>query len=205
MTKTKKIFTKEEIEPQFQLVVAYYQELYRKVAMQPDFVMKCNKVDVYTIWNFIDYFGPSVIRKDFLRTYFEFQFNLHYKKSFRGNRGAVPLSMLIGKTARDDWKNRKKFKFKYHVLYGLKQSVTLKRVVGDTKWMNIYAEGIDAEEVHRAKFLNETKGVLWCYANTSLYNHKSMSCLLCNFSKECKEMLKKEQPRIYKLRGYECI
>lgn len=197
-----KILTKEEVEPQFKLVVFYYEELYRKVAMEPDFVMHCKKIDVHTIWNFIDHFGAQNIRKDFLRTYFEFQFNLHYKKSYRGNRGAVPMVSLISKKARQDWANRKKYKFKYHVLYGLKQAVTLKRVKGDMKWMEVLAEGTEAEETHRAKFLNEPKGTLWCYANTSLYNHKSVSCLLCNASNICKETLKKEQPRIYKLRGY---
>lgn len=47
------------------------------------------------------------------------------------------------------------------------------------------------------------QGIDLCLDLTDLYNHKDPSCQVCPYVKECKEKLKENNPRIFKLRRYE--
>lgn len=52
----------------------------------------------------------------------------------------------------------------------------------------------------RLRFLNTDKGLATCLSQTTLFDRKDSSCLLCNFQTECKELLKTNYPTIYKNR-----
>ena len=47
------------------------------------------------------------------------------------------------------------------------------------------------------------KGFVFCVGNTTMYNHKSALCGTCKNITKCKEVLKQEYPKVFKIRGYE--
>lgn len=50
--------------------------------------------------------------------------------------------------------------------------------------------------------LNTESGLVNCIATTTLYDINDHSCTQCKYSKECKELLRLNYPKIYKDRGY---
>lgn len=193
----------DERKEKLKLIVNLYLELYKKVAMNENYVLKYSEAQEKMIYNFIDHFGAEKIHDTFLKMYFEFQFNFTFKFEKFG-KGNVMLNWIIGKKAIERWSVRDKFKFKYHILYGIKQFVEIsKKNDAYVGWWDQLAKGLAHEDIQRARYLNTNKGMLWCYSMTTMYNHRSDSCILCDFSDMCKATLKEEMPRLYKLRGYE--
>lgn len=193
----------DERKEKLKMIVNLYLELYVKVSMNENYVLNYSASQETMIYNFIDYFGAMKITKDFLRAYFEFQFNYTYKFEKFG-KGKVMLNWVIGKKAIERWKDRDKFKFKYHILYGIKKHINISnKNPASIGWLDKLAKGLPHEDDQRAKHLNTNKGVLWCYSNTTMYNHRSDYCVMCKFSDICKLTLAEENPKLYKLRGYE--
>lgn len=67
----------------------------------------------------------------------------------------------------------------------------------------IFQEVRTIEERFKKEFFNSRKGFSWCIANTTLYNHKSPLCKECVNKSDCKEVLRQNFYKIYKLRGYD--
>lgn len=61
----------------------------------------------------------------------------------------------------------------------------------------------EAEERYKKLYYNEEASLLHCVDGTFLYNHVSTLCVFCNHKDDCKKLLKKLYPTIYKNRGYE--
>jgi hypothetical protein len=81
----------------------------------------------------------------------------------------------------------------------------LKAVSADNAqaFIELYLSGEnEQEEFEKEQFYNTTEGLIWCKANTSLYNHKSKFCKGCNNRTRCKDLLKEQFPNLYKQRGY---
>ena len=67
----------------------------------------------------------------------------------------------------------------------------------------VYLSVRNSEEKLKKEFHNTKKALAWCIANTSLFFHKSRLCATCLHKTDCKELLKTNFPKIYKLRGYD--
>lgn len=186
----------------FRSIIDLYVLLYKKVSMKGNYVFTCTDNQAVMVENFIDEIGEKNIGEYFLKNYFEFQFNFLFQREKFG-KGNVMLNWVIGKKAIDRWHNRNKFKFKYHILYGLKRAVYINNNKLNNEWKNSLLKINDNEEEHKARYINTNRGFAWCYANTTLYNHKSLNCAICVNMGICKNTLETEQNNLFKARGYE--
>lgn len=67
----------------------------------------------------------------------------------------------------------------------------------------VYLSVRKSEENLKQEFHNTKRGMTWCIANTSLFFHKSSLCASCIYKVDCKQILKDNFPKVYKLRGYD--
>jgi len=139
--------------------------------------------------------------------YIECAFNYYYKDSkSMGSKKRIYFHWIFGKKAIDKyekyWKNDKRKAKEISFVSG----ISIIRKWEDDGFRKLFREqciGINkAEETSKGMYFNDIKGYVYCSANTSLYNHLSENCVLCNYIKNCKENLKKNFPLLYKLRGY---
>jgi hypothetical protein len=117
-------------------------------------------------------------------------------------KGYVPISWCFGKKAITRWESTDEF-FKYS--NRVKNEVSNKneviKQINKEDYSRMLTSLNQVEEVERARYLNKNTGFPWCVSNTSLYTNKSSSCIICNHSRECKEMLVLNIPHLAKLRG----
>ena len=59
-----------------------------------------------------------------------------------------------------------------------------------------------AEEKHKERYYEQSRGFLWCKINTTLYNDKSKFCQECKFKEQCLITLKQNYNKVYIARGY---
>lgn len=201
----------------FRLVIDTYVYFARQVSSNPHYNFICNDKEAIMIDNFLSVMYSEVgseqaFGENYLVDYLEFQFNRHLSKPVvRSNRSSHLASLnthpymaqVIGKPALKEWDNRKRNKFIYAVRYGLKSKVKIKAKKNNNSWREILLNINPSEEFMKEKFHNTTKGLLFCYVSTNLYNHKSPLCSTCLKKDECKETLRLEHGNVFKLRGYE--
>jgi hypothetical protein len=57
------------------------------------------------------------------------------------------------------------------------------------------------EELEKQRFYGVAK-LYNCLQNTTMYNHKSKICMVCDQRSDCKNLLLKKNPKLYTKRGY---
>ena len=189
----------------FRLVVDIYIDFYRQVSLNADYKFSCSDRDATMINNFIDRLNKDVglaLGKNYLIDYFEHAFNYWYSLDTKFGKGNVMLNWVIGQAAYERWSSRHKHSFKYFVRCGLKKDIAVKRK-RETTLNKVVLQTNIAEEELKAKFHNSMKGFVFCVGNTTMYNHKSALCGTCKNITKCKEVLKQEYPKVFKIRGYE--
>lgn len=169
----------------------------------------------------------SAIGGDFFIDYFLFSFCFWSGRdsTTSKNSGAffsdMPmLNWIIGKKGFERWINRKdnwRFWVKKNnitippdLLFAKNTLSTLTKKVEKTFsenkiFTNFKSEQLlkinDFEEADKKMFHNTDYGLINCTNNTTLYNKKSLFCIKCKFSKECKKIMITEFPEIANLRG----
>ncbi len=199
----------------FRMVINMYLNFAKQVSNNPHIEFSCTDNEGVMIDNFIremneEVGNEKILGNNHLINYFEFQFNYWLSKKVERKSSKMIdsinthpyISWIVGKKAILRWKSRDKKKSKYAIKLGLKKEVKLKSNQFRSEWKKIIIEINKIEEEVKNKFYNTKKGFLYCYINTTLYNHKSPFCSLCNKKEECKETLKKEHFNVYKVRGY---
>jgi hypothetical protein len=163
---------------------------------------KCNDADIKSFENFIGHYGINV-GEEYIRKFLEYQmqswFNdgtdVDYSRKLRFN-------WCFGEKAIKRWE---KFDIAFSVKItreDIKQRLDINTVKNKTEINKMVLQLIESEENHKAKYLNTKRGLLWCIANTTLYFHKSPKCAICEHKDDCKQTLKENYNKIYKLRGY---
>lgn len=163
---------------------------------------KCNDADVKSWDIFCEHFGERVA-ESFIHEYVQYGMNSwfyngvekDYSRTIRfnwvfGNKGIERWSAL--KPGVRKWCVRASFKKDYGVV-----AKPLNSALGE-----LVVKVRAAEERMKAEFFNTKRGLLWCVANTTLYNHRSSHCAICENKQDCKTILKDEFPKIYVARGY---
>lgn len=193
----------------FRIVVDCYIEQYRATSLFKNFTFRCTDSQAKSINNFISkiekQYDPLHLTVDFFNDYFSFQFNRYYKIKTPYGRGSVMLNWLIGDKAIELWLNRDKKKASFSVMKNINadtKSVKKKILKTEQSFSELLLNTQLVEENSKAKYHNTTKGLLYCYTTTTLYNHKSKFCSTCKSAEICKDTLKKEQPKLYRLRSY---
>lgn len=165
---------------------------------------KCNDQDVQS-WNlFVEYYKDVNIGKDFVKSYVQYGiqswFNPDMDELHKRN---CRFSWIFGTRAIERYNKLGHETNVRMVRKYLKKEfdVEIKKKIGELK--SVFLTVRKSEESFKSEFFNTKKALKWCIANTSLYYHKSSFCASCIFKSECKEVLKLNYPKIYKVRGYD--
>lgn len=150
--------------------------------------------------------------KEFLYTYFLFQFQYWDKVEFTGTSSyntGIQLSFIVGKKAFERYSKRNQdYDWQLDSLpiikkYGLRKSDLIKTIGQLTTKHKIEVKrGVDTEAATKLAFYNTLEGYNVCGDHSTLYNHKSSICEGCNYKAECKTRLQKMYPTLYMDRGY---
>lgn len=162
---------------------------------------KCNNADNYSWELFMDTFSDNV-GEEFVMKYLQYGLNHWFNDSKKDNSKRIRFNWIFGKSSIKRWKKKDISTNVYITRVGLKKNYDIDVVKKTSKLNEIFITIRQSEENYKVEFLNTKRGLLWCVANTTLYFHKSGNCAICENKKICKEILKEEYPKIYKIRGY---
>lgn len=196
-----------------------YQDFFREVAMSYNYIYKSSDTEKKVMETFLNYlektYGLGQINAMFILNYIEYQFYYwhDYNDSIYG-RGRVMFNWVFGKKSYERYESIKdndfnNFKFKRLDKLDVGAKIFVKyNVLGSTldfrKDFNEMVVSLnEVEEIEKERFLSTEQGFEWCKVQTTLYNHKSHNCVICEYRNECKKILAVNYPKLYKKRGYE--
>lgn len=194
-----------------------FQEFYRAVSLNQNYILRLNRTDESVLEKFIDYvddsYGLNAIDSEFLINWIESGFNYWFDIPTRFGRGIVMFSWVFGKKAIERYEKIKhkdnklsRFNRKIRKEVGVKilnkYRVERKESHSNSLYSKMVLEGSIVEEALKKRHLNTDEAQVICVLSTTLYNHKSRYCLQCRHSESCKEILRKTYPKIHTLRGY---
>lgn len=156
-----------------------------------------------SILNFIialdNNYGLESLGYNFIYEYFIFQ--LDYWDNLETQFGkTIPLTWMIGPKALSRWEMRLERDLYHANISANKYGIHIGMFQKQKKLVVVDLD--ETEESFKKKFHNTEDGFGECLETTTLYNHKSMLCMTCNFKEECKKVLKSDYGKIYVLRGY---
>lgn len=192
--------------------IELYTEFYKQVTLNRAFEFKRYSRDIIQVGRFADWmltqYKPEQIGITFLIDFFSFQFSRYAGVNTQYGRNAIMIHWLIGKKAQEAWNSQKHSK-KWLVKYKLRKEVELRLIdtfkeqlkntatkIAVKRYIKVHVH----EEVEKKRFFNTKKGFLYCHATTTLYNSKSPLCTECKFSADCLASLKKQSPKLHKIR-----
>ncbi len=189
-----------------------YQDFRRAVSLNEDYVFQPISNDESTLNKFVDYldgsYGLSNIGIEFLVNWIESGFNYWFDIPTQFGTGVIMFNWVFGAKAIERYE---KIKVKDRKLNRYTRKIREEvgiRVLGRYRKIDIidldgFLLGVKKEEEEAKKlYYNTEEGLLWCRANTTLYNHSSELCLFCNNKGNCKRLLSEQMPKLYTKRGY---
>lgn len=198
----------------YSVICSLYEELFRQTSLNRNYKFIPNDRDRKIIISFIKWlyskYHRSEIGVDFLTTYFEFQFSNYVGMKTKFNK-AIMLNWIVGNKAIQRWEERNPrlkwvVKVKINKEFSLKLKEAFKKE-NKSKTLNekeLFIKNVNQnEEKSKKQFYNTLKGFLYCQAHTTLFNKKSELCCQCENRLLCKDMLKNELPKFYKIRETE--
>lgn len=166
---------------------------------------KCNDNDVACFNNFWSEYENLFIGDEFLNKFTEFQLNYfinekdHYKAEKTNRFKIIRFSWIFSGEAVKRWKDgdvsvniwrvRKNSNHKRKAIF----------ISDERRQMILNLRAI--EEYHKSKYYGTDRGLRWCIANTTLFNHKSSLCAACLNKVACIEIQKKELTKVYEIRN----
>jgi hypothetical protein len=191
-----------------------YERQYTKIKGYK-YELRLKPIDAKMMDNFIvlldKKIGINRIGSDFIGDYVQNQLSYWLNLDTKLGVGVIPISWVFGKKAFDRWFEKSYKQNQYTSKLNLK-NVNNQGIKGQNKQVlqkslkslkQIYTNILETEEAMKQITLNQEHGLLNCVQTTTLYNHKSQNCLMCNYTEKCKEILKENFPLINKTRGYE--
>ena len=166
----------------FRESVDLFTTLLRQIKGSPNFNYRITDTDVAGFDSWVEAFGADKIGSEFMKRWAEYQFQSWFNDgSVKDYNHAIRYNWIFnGKSALKRWQALPEEKRRWVVSTSLRP----------------------AEEDVKKRFHGTQRGLVWCVANTTLYNHKSSLCVVCKYKNDCLETLKREFPRIAVARGY---
>ena len=188
----------------FKLVVELFKHYYQEINNQR-FIFQFSDRNKKLVENFLSEFkkitNSKFIQKEFLKLYFEFQFHYWRNRNTKYGSKGIRIEWILGKKAIKRWQEAKSDEVEWIGKQSLSDDVKSysfkKKEIKD-----LVIELNRVEEKEKQRFFNKRKGFFYCQIAATLYNHKSEFCMQCKFKKDCKKLLKKELPNVFKTRGY---
>lgn len=186
----------------FRYAVNIFIELLEQVTKTKKNNVRCNDADVASFETFMDTFGDNV-GEEFIRKFTEYGMQSWFNDgSERDYSKAVRFSWIFGKKAIERWNKCSIETNVFITRKGLKTRHKINVVRRESSLSKLLVTVRPAEEKSKGLYLNTKRGLVWCVANTTLYFHKSSACAMCENKIDCKDILKREYPKVYKTRGY---
>lgn len=178
-------------------IVKSYEFFYKKIYALPKYRITLTEIQEHLLVKYIDmlskHYSIQSLGSLFLWKYCTFQY-LYWKdlelKSFNKK---VNFSYFFGEKALKRFLSRNQ-EFDWQLIDIDQQFKLL--IEGSNK------EFISYRNPNRSIGLNTPTGLTNCIATTTLYDHKDLSCNMCIYKEECKELLRTNYLKIYKQRGY---
>lgn len=180
-------------------IISFYEYFYSHKYGNSSYKFKPTEKAVEVIEKFLHYLDLKYklvcLGKDFLTRYYTFQFKrvegqVFKRFSSKDKAGKVQIYDIVGKKAIEYWENRDvKFDFTINMPINIDRKID-------------YLSISISEEIEKKRFYNTDRGILNCLEKTSLFDHKSVICVLCSFKNNCKKLLEQNYHNIYIDRGY---
>lgn len=165
---------------------------------------RCNDVDV-RCWNaFIEEFTKRDVTftKGFVKDFCEYGIQSWFNPDIpKSEKQRVRFSWIFSRKAIERWDALNAKVRKHCVRTSLRKNYKITNGL-TPKLKSAFTSIRQIEERFKKEFHNSRRGLSWCVANTTLYNHESTLCAGCDYKDECKKILKQNYSKIYKLRGY---
>nr|DAJ27947.1 MAG TPA: hypothetical protein [Caudoviricetes sp.] len=202
VNKIMEVKNNRKIQRLFRYAVDTFVELICQVTKRKRLDYRCNDADTASWRYFMEAF-PTV-GEDFIRKFAEYGIQSWFNDgNERDYSRAVRFNWIFGRAAIDRWNKNSMKTNVYLTRIGLKKENKINVVRIKSCIPELIVSIRPVEENFKAEFHNTKRGLAWCIANTTLYFHKSSNCVKCVFKKECKDILKREYPKVYKKRGYD--
>lgn len=187
----------------YKYAVDMFCETLKKVSNRPNFTYRCNDADSRCWDNFVEEFGLN-IGEDFVTKFIKYGFHSWFNDdSPKDYSHSIRFSWVFGKEAIKRWRSNNV----ETNLFIIRKSHLREKMIVNTSTsrerQSIITTVRKAEENMKSMYFNTERGFAWCVANTTLYHHKSIKCCACKWRNDCKDILKKNYPIIFKKRGYE--
>lgn len=145
------------------------------------------------------YKGLHSLGFNFLWDYFVFQYNYWFELDY-SKREKIELNWIVGEKAFNRWADRDEDYDWSLPQLKVVEKFQLQKAYLRSKFTDKITRS-DASKSIRARFHNSDEGFAICLVLTTLYDPKDSSCQLCKNRTYCKEVLKRNYPRIYTERG----
>lgn len=114
----------------------------------------------------------------------------------------ITLGWIVGKKMFAKWLDKSEHSKYFYDKFLVEYDVNLDQLKQQLIEEQIIDDGLDvAEEIEKRRFNDEAR-LYNCMMHTTLYNHKSKTCISCLHKTHCKIVLKVQLPTVYKNRGY---
>lgn len=189
----------------FRESVDIFVSMLRQIKNQPRFQYRVTDADTAGFDAWAEAIGADKIGPDFMNRWAQYQFQSWFNDgATRDYNHAIRYNWIFnGGSAVKRWNALSEDKRQWVVRTSLKKDYRVKRSnVPRSAPTALFTTLRSCEEEAKKRFYGTARGLLWCVANTTLYNHRSSQCVVCKFKSDCLETLKAEYPRVAAARGY---
>ena len=185
----------------FRFAVDLFIENLCRVTHRAKVNYRCNGADVRG-WEYFRSVYPNT-GEEFVRDYLNYGMNSWFNKDMEGDFSrTIRFYWIFGKKGVERYNMVKPNAQKWCVRTGGVQPKLKQRKIRSSMVSMLIAVR-QSEEVIKREMYDTARGLLWCVANTTLYNRRSSLCAVCVNKETCKQTLKNTMSKVYRIRGYE--
>jgi hypothetical protein len=184
-------------------VRALYELFYRGLYNQRSYIYTPSESAEKNIHNFIKLLDKKYtlesIGDNFLATYFIFQFAYWSELDLTAYNKNIVISYIIGPKAFKRWVERDiEYDYTIDLIQVKKTNVTRGEAIRLISEVNeIRQDTLKHEEREKIRFVKTDRQFTHCIENTTLYNPRSLHCLICKDKADCILLLEKRFPQIF--------
>lgn len=146
-----------------------------------------------------NHFQLPSIGVNYLLDYFAYAFAYWHTKE---TKRTITLNWIIGKKTFNRWLTRKEGTDYWTEQFLLEFGIDFNAIRHRLAEPDLLSATDQAEELEKTRFKGDAQ-LYHCLLHTTLYNHKSVHCIVCPTRVMCKKLLQIHSPRLYTARGYE--
>lgn len=178
----------------------FYYKLYKNANFKLDLAVNRQHTQVDNFVKLLAKHHPlPSVGVNFLIDYFCFTF--HYW-SDKTTKRKISLGWIIGKKTFKRWLDRSDSYQYFYNRFLLEYDINLDQLRLQLFEDETVRNGLDpAEELEKQRFTGDAR-LYNCLQHTTMYHHRSGTCLACPDKKDCKDLMRVKFPITYVKRGY---